>query len=192
MNRWRLDGTGITVEQLAAHPEGIIYEPRRFQKYKEKGFNTPSGKFEFVSEYLRDYGYAYLPEYIPPAYLSKPNPAYPYVPITGARKVVYLHGRNRNLQPARSAVPEPEIEIHPDDAIKLGVKTGDVVSVTSIVGSVEIPVTVVHPNFILPGVVQVTHGWSEANINKITHDSINDPIDGFPLAKSVEVSIEKM
>jgi formate dehydrogenase (coenzyme F420) alpha subunit len=47
-------------------------------------------------------------------------------------------------------------------------------------------------NHILPGVVQATHGWSEANINKITHDDINDPIDGFPLMKSVEVRIEKL
>lgn len=191
LNRWRLEGTGITVEQLAAHPEGTVYKPRRFQKYKQDGFNTPSGKFEFVSDYLQDYGYAYLPEYIPPAYLSKPNPEYPYVLITGARKVVYLHARNRNLKPARSAVPQPEIEIHPDDAKKLRVKTGDTVSVSSTVGSVDVPVTVVHSNFILPGVVQVTHGWSEANINKITHDDINDPIDGFPLSKSVEVRIEK-
>jgi anaerobic selenocysteine-containing dehydrogenase len=191
LNRWRLEGTGITVEQLTAHPEGIVYEPVRYQKYKESGFKTPSGKFEFVSAYLKRYGYAYLPEYIAPAYLSKPNPDYPYVLITGARHVVYLHGRNRNLDAARSAIPQPEIEIHPEDAKRLGVKTGDTVSVTSTVGSVEVPVTVVHPNYILPGVVQVTHGWSEANINQITHDDINDPIDGFPLAKAVEVRIEK-
>jgi hypothetical protein len=56
---------------------------------------------------------------------------------------------------------------------------------------VDIPVTVMREKDILPGVVQVTHGWSEANINKITHDDINDPIDGFPLMKSVEVRIEK-
>jgi len=191
LNRWRLEGTGITAEQLAAHPEGIPYKPKRFHKYKKKGFNTPSRKYEFVSEYLKDYGYAYLPEYTPPTYLSKPNRVYPYVMITGARKVVYLHSRNRNLESARSAIALPEIEIHPDDAVKLGVKTGDTVSVTSTVGSVDVPVTVVHENHILPGVVQVTHGWSEANINKITHDDINDPIDGFPLMKAVEVRIEK-
>lgn len=191
LNRWRLEGTGITAEQLTAHPEGVFYKPKRFHKYKKNGFNTPTGKYEFASDYLKDYGYAYLPEYMPPAYLSKPNRKYPYVMITGARKVVYLHARNRNLKSAISAVPHPEIEIHPDDAKKLGVITGDTVCVTSTVGSVDVPVTEVHENHILPGIVQVTHGWSEANINKITHDDINDPIDGFPLMKSVEVRIEK-
>ncbi len=191
LNRWRLEGTGITLEQLATHPEGVVYKPKRYRKYQERGFTTPSGKFEFVSDYLQHYGYAYVPEYHPPAYLSKPNQEYPFVLITGARKVVYLHSRNRNLKRPLSAVPHPEIEIHPDDAKKLGVKTGDLVSVASTVGSVDIRVTVVHARDILPGVVQVTHGWGEANINKITHDDINDPIDGFPLMKSVEVRIEK-
>ena len=191
LNRWRLEGTGITVEQLTARPEGIVYKPKRFQKYKENKFNTPSGKYEFVSDYLRNYGYSYLPEYQQPAYLSKPNPKYPYVLITGARKVVYLHSRNHNLTSALSAIPKPEIEIHPNDAKKLGVKTGDMVRVTSTVGWVDVPVVVVHESYILPGVVQVTHGWSEANINKITHDDINDPIDGFPLMKSIEVRIDK-
>ena len=191
LNRWRLEGTGITPEQLAMHPEGIVYKPGRYRKYQETGFNTPSGKFEFVSDYLKHYGFAWLPEYHPPAYLSKPNQEYPFVLITGARKVVYLHSRNHNLKRPQSAVPHPEIEIHPDDAKRLGVKTGDWVSVTSTVGSVDIPVTVVREREILPGVVQVTHGWSEANINRITPDDMNDPIDGFPLMKSVEVRIEK-
>jgi anaerobic selenocysteine-containing dehydrogenase len=190
--RWQLDGTGITVEELHAHPEGVGYKPKRFQKYKEEKFNTPSGKYEFVSNYLKNYGYAYLPEYTPPAYLRKPNPEFPFVMITGARKVVYLHSRNRNIKPTRSAAAHPEIEIHPNDAVKLGVKTGERVRVSSSVGSLDILVNVVKAAYILPGVVQVTHGWREANINLITHDDINDPIDGFPLMKSVAVRIDKI
>ena len=96
-----------------------------------------------------------------------------------------------NFEPSRNAFPAPDIELHPDDAAKLGVKSGDMVTVTSTVGSLEIPVNVVQPNEILPGVVQITHGWREANVNIITHDDINDPINGFPLMKSVQVKIEK-
>ncbi|MBT8334500.1 MAG: hypothetical protein KJP19_08695, partial [Deltaproteobacteria bacterium] len=50
-------------------------------------------------------------------------------------------------------------------------------------------VKVVHKSKILPGVTQVTHGWQESNINLLTHDDRNDPIDGFPLMKSVEIKI---
>ncbi len=191
LNRWLLEETGVTVETLFDHPEGYQYKPRRFEKYKEQELPTPSGKFEFVSSYLRDYGYPYLPEYIPPTYMSKPNPRYPFVLVTGARKVFYTHGRNRNFKRCRTAIPDPEIEIHPSDAEKIGVKTGDTVTVTSTVGAVDVLVNVVHQANIKPGVTQVTHGWKESNINLITHDDRNDPIDGFPLMKSVEVKIER-
>ena len=191
LNKWILEDTGITTEKLFDHPEGYEYKPRRFHKYKEKKLPTPSGKFEFVSSYLKEYGYPYLPEYIPPTYMSEPNPNYPYILVTGARKVFYTHGRNRNFKRCRTAIPAPDIEIHPIDAEKLGVKTGDVVTVTSTVGSMDIPVKVVHSSNILPGVTQITHGWKESNVNLITHDDRNDPISGFPLMKSVEVKIER-
>lgn len=189
LNVWLLKDTGITIDKLLGHPEGYQYAPRRYEKYKEHDLPTPSGKFEFVSNYLKDQGYPYLPEYIPPTYVSSPDPEYPYVLVTGARKVFYTHGRNRNFKRCRTAVPSPDIEMNPLDAEKIKVKTGDIVTVSSTVGSVDIPVRVVHREAILPGVLQVTHGWKESNINLITHDDINDPIDGFPLLKSVEVNI---
>jgi anaerobic selenocysteine-containing dehydrogenase len=123
--------------------------------------------------------------------MSAPNPDYPYIMVTGARKVFYTHGRNRNFKRCRTAIPNPDIEIHPVDARKIGVATGDIVTVTSVVGSVDIPVKVVNPSNILPGITQVTHGWKESNINLLTHDDRNDPIDGFPLMKSVEISITR-
>jgi formate dehydrogenase (coenzyme F420) alpha subunit len=187
-----LEGTGIKYEEILDHPEGLEYAPRRYQKYKEQGLETKSRKFEFVSEYLRGYGYSYLPEYIAPAYIQSPNPDYPFVMVTGARKVFYTHGRNRNFKRCITAIPHPDIEMHPSDAKSLGVVTGDVVTVTSVVGSVNIPVKVVQHSEILPGVTQVTHGWRESNVNVIIPDDRNDPVDGFPLMKAVEVKIEPL
>lgn len=66
------------------------------------------------------------------------------------------------------------------------------VRVSSEIGSLEITVKVVSSIEILPGVVQITHGWKEANVNLITSDLINDPIDGFPLLKSLPVKIVKV
>jgi anaerobic selenocysteine-containing dehydrogenase len=158
----------------------------------EKPFNTPSGKFEFACEYLKDYGYEEIAEYKAPAYMTEEGKEYPYILITGARKVMYYHGRNRNFPRLKSAIPNPDIELHPVDAEKLGVKDGDMVRVTSTIGSMEIPVKVVHEKEIMPNVAQITHGWRDANVNLITHDDIFDPIDGFPLMKSVQVKIEKV
>lgn len=189
LNAWLLKDTDITIQNLLDHPEGYEYKPRRYQKYIKEGLPTPSGKFEFVSSYLEKYGYPGLPEYVPPKYKRAPDPDYPYILVTGARKVFYTHGRNRNFKRCRTAIPNPDIEMNPIDAEKLGLKTGDIATVTSSVGSVNIPVKVVHESNIFPGVMQATHGWKESNVNLLTHDDRNDPIDGFPLMKSIEVNI---
>jgi anaerobic selenocysteine-containing dehydrogenase len=192
LNRWLLEPTGISLEELEAHPEGVEYSPPRPGRWRETGFDTPSGKVEFASQYLMDLGYDELPVYQSPAYRREPDAEYPFVLITGARKLLYLHSRFRNIPRFLTAIPGPEVEMHPDDAARLGVADGETVQVTSRIGSLELPVKVTAPNEILPGSLQITHGWSEANVNLITHDDRFDPISGFPLMKSVEVRVEKV
>jgi anaerobic selenocysteine-containing dehydrogenase len=192
LNRWLLEPTGITLEELEAHPEGVRYVAAPPRRWEETGFATPSGKVEFASEYLGDLGYDELPVYRRPAYREQPDATYPFVLITGARKLLFLHSRFRNIPRFLTVIPGPEVEMHPDDAAVLGVSDGDPVRVTSRIGSVEIPVKVMAPNEILPGSLQITHGWKDANVNLITHDDRFDPISGFPLMKSLEVRVEKV
>lgn len=198
LNKWLLEPTGVTLEELEKHVDGYKYAPMTYNKYEEKAkngqkpFNTPTGKIEFTSEYLRDLGYQELPEYFAPRYVAEPDEEFPIALITGARKVMFYHGRNRNFARTLTAIPKAEIEVHPVDAEKLGLKTGDMVKVTSKIGSIDIAVNVVSETEILPGVTQITHGWKEANVNEITHDDIFDPIDGFPLMKAVQIKVEKI
>lgn len=49
------------------------------------------------------------------------------------------------------------IELHPDDAAALGVENGQWARVSSAVGNIELPVTIVDGG--RPGVVAVAHGW---------------------------------
>ena len=145
-----------------------------------------------MSAYLGALGLDELPVYRSPAYIASPDPAYPFVLITGARKLLYMHSRFRNIPRFLTAIPGPEVEVHPDDADALGVADGDLVRITSRVGSVDVPVKVVAPNEIRPGSLQVTHGWAQANVKLLTHDDRPDPVSGFPLMKSVEVRMEKL
>jgi len=191
LNHWLLETSGFTYEEMAEHPEGVRYAPP-IPDGEDPVFPTPSGKVEFVSAYLGALGLDELPVYRSPAYVASPDPAYPFVLITGARKLLYLHSRFRNIPRFLTAIPGPELEVHPDDAAALGVADGDVVRVISRVGSVDVPVKVVAPNEIRPGSVQMTHGWAAANVNLLTHDDRPDPISGFPLMKSVEVRVEKL
>ncbi|MEZ5124818.1 MAG: molybdopterin-dependent oxidoreductase [Thermoleophilia bacterium] len=191
LNRWLLEPSGLSLEELEEHPEGVRYAQVPARQWETDGFDTPSGKIELSSAYLGALGYDELPVYRRPAYRDDVDAERPFVLITGARKLLYLHSRFRNIARFRTAIPGPEVELHPDDALALGVQTGDVVTVTSRIGAVDVPVTVVAANEILPGVIQITHGWRDANVNLLTHDDRFDPVSGFPLMKSVAVRVAK-
>ena len=192
VNRWLLEPTGITPEQLEQHPEGGEYKPVRFEKYRKQPLATPSGKFEFSSQYLNDLGYSSLPIYEQPNYIRNRPEGFPYLMITGARKRVYLHSRYRNIPRLRRLHPQAEIELHPADAAAVGVEEGDQVQVSSEIGSIVLPAKILGKEEILPGLVQVTHGWEgKGNVNRLTFDGITDPISGFPLLTSVPVRLER-
>lgn len=53
-----LEPSGVTLEELRAHPEGVkgrVIIPPAFKRYEKEGFHTPSGKVEFVSQILERY-----------------------------------------------------------------------------------------------------------------------------------------
>jgi formate dehydrogenase (coenzyme F420) alpha subunit len=192
VNEWLMEPSGISLDTLKEHPQGYQYKPLRYRKWKEQPLNTPSGKFEFASSYLKEKGYPELPEYRSPSYLTEKSELYPFTLITGARKLLFYHSRNHNFKRFLRAIPGPEVEIHPNDAAELGINDGDMLKVTSEIGSIEIPAKIMANVEIVSGFLQITHGWKEANVNLITPDAINDPISGFPLLKAVPVSIEKV
>ena len=192
LNAWLLEPSGFTVEELESDRRGVDYAAPGTAASGGAAFGTPSGRFEFVSQRLSALGYRALPEYRPPAYRRRPDPARPFVAVTGARMLPYASSRYRNLPSLRRAGAGPEVEIHPDDAATLGVRGGDTMRLTSRVGAVEAPARVVAAGDILPGVIQMTHGWREANVNLITPDDSFDPISGFPTVGEVEVSLEKV
>jgi len=191
VNRWILEPTNITLEELKKHPEGIQYAPIEYRKYQNIPLPTPSGKFEFKSKYLEKLGYPALPEYEPPIYTNKNRKKYPFILLTGARKYLFTHSRFRNIERFRTVHPEAEIEIHPSDASHLGISNGSYVKITSEIGSMVIKAHIVDKNEILPGIVQITHGWdNEENVNKLTYDLVNDPISGFSHINAVPVQMK--
>jgi anaerobic selenocysteine-containing dehydrogenase len=192
LTRWLLEPTGVSLEQLAGHPEGYSYRSIRYEKWREAPLHTPSGKVEFTSQYLKGLGYPELAEYQPPSYQSSPDPAYPFVLVTGARKLLFYHSRFHNIERFARTGRNPEMEMHPADAARLALADGERVRVRSRVGAIELPVTVTAPNEILPGTLQITHGYRQANVNLLTHDDVFDPISGFPLMKAIQVQVESL
>ena len=191
VNRWLLEPTGITVEELEQRPEGLQYKPVRFRKQESEPLATPSGRFEFTSGYLRELGHSALPRYEAPYGLRSRSERYPLLLITGARQKGYLHSRYRNIAGLRKLHPEAEVEIHPADAARSGIRDGKPVRVASERGQILVKARIVGEGDMQPGLVQVTHGWDrQANVNLLTPDAVCDPISGFPQFTSIPVRVE--
>ena len=167
-----LEPTGVTLEALRAAPGGRVTVPleTRYRKYAEPtetgapaGFATPTGRVEVFSETLRAHGYPPLPEYVEPAVspLSRPDLAerYPLV-LTCAKLAQYCHSQHRGLPSLRRAVPDPQLEIHPDAAAARGVADGDWIAIETPAGRAR-----ARARFnasLHPGVVCGQHGWWQA------------------------------
>jgi len=58
---YQLEPTGVDVAQLRANPNGVRVEKPLYEKYRERGFKTPSGKVEFYAEKLASSGFPGVP-----------------------------------------------------------------------------------------------------------------------------------
>ncbi len=188
-------GLGITLADLREHPEGYDVpgeptEPRHYEtgglrKDGEPGFNTPTGKIELVSTVLEQYGFEGLPVYEEPVYspVSTPELAmdYPLVLNSGGRVPYYTHSKLRDLPWLNQFMPEPVVRLHPTDAEARGITDGDPVRVFNQFGEVAMKAEV--SNIVLPGAVDVIHGWQQADINLLTSRDFC-PTTGFPPFRS--------
>ena len=206
MIRFALRDTGITLEQLRAHPEGVEFEvpEMRYRKYAlsllrrdaKPGFETPTGKFEIASEWLRSHGYEPLPVYTEPVEgpLASPDVAtqFPLVFNSGARTQTAFRSQHHNIRALVSRQPAPLVHIHVRNAAERGIQDGDEVYVVSPRGKVPFLARVTEN--ILPGVVEVNMGgggplgpeaWQRANVNELTDFENRDAILGFPVYKAL-------
>jgi anaerobic selenocysteine-containing dehydrogenase len=210
--RFALEGTGITLEELRVHPEGIPFQvpELHYRKYEtgelredgKQGFQTPTGLFEIASEWLGSFGYERLPEYCEPVEgpLASPELAeeFPLVFNSGARTQNAFRSQHLNIPSLIARQPSPLVHINRVDAEARGIQDGDQVYVISPRG--RIPFLAHVTNDILQGVVEVNMGgggplgpiaWQEANVNELTDFDNREPILGFPVYKSLLCNVLK-
>lgn len=182
---------GVTLEDMRANPDGVDVPGPEQQENKhtvgkirrdgEVGFNTPSGKIEFDSEVLKNFGYEGLPVYEEPVHsplnATGEDAKYPLVLNTGGRVPFYTHSKLREIPWLNQFMPEPIVRLHPQDASARGINDGDDVRIFNWQNEVVMKAEI--SNIVLPGVIDVFHGWSKANINLLTTRDF-DPITGFP------------
>ncbi len=207
-----LGDSGITLGALRARPQGIRFaEPEmRYRKYEtgglradgRPGFDTPTGKFEIASKWLRSHGYEPLPAYTEPTEGPIAAPAlaerYPLVFNSGARTQSAFRSQHYNIPSLVALQPLPLVHIHVADAKERQIEDGDKVFVISPRGQVTFWAHVTDD--ILPGVVEVnmggggpigTESWRRANVNELTDPDNLDPISGFPVFKALLCEVVK-
>ena len=167
---------------------GITYD-----RLEKEGLQWPcptvshSGtKFLHKDKFSRGLGLFTALEYIPPNEL--PDQEYPFLLSTG--RVLYHYHTGTMTTRARGPVercPESLVEIHPEDAGKLGIADGQKVRVTSRRGTVEVKARITEKS--APGSIFMNFHFTEAPVNFLTNPAL-DPIGKIPEYKVCAVKLE--
>ncbi len=120
-----------------------------------------------------------------------PNAHYPLLLNTG-RTVEHWHTRTKTgrVPILENLAPEAWVEMHPTDARGLGVRSGDLVSVSSSRGSVE-RLRARVTSVVRAGEVFIPFHWDERCANRLTSAQF-DPISREPNYKQCAVRVEAM
>jgi formate dehydrogenase alpha subunit len=105
--------------------------------------------------------------------LEKPDTEYPLILVTGRRREHYNNGSmTRRCAGLLALVPEELVEIHPDDAARLGISDGQRVLVSSRRGAIELTASVTERS--RPGSVFMAFHHEEPLTNVLTSPGVDE------------------
>jgi len=149
--------SGLSVETLRANRRGIrVPLKTAYQKYRDVGFTTTSGKIEIFSSALAAIGEPSVPEFRAPLAEA---PGFPLT-LTSAKSPLYCHSQHRNLAKLRRMEPDPIAELSPGTATSHRVGEGDWLAITTPKGRVRARARL--NTTLADGVVAARHGWWQA------------------------------
>ena len=182
---------GLTLAALEAHPHGIDLGP--LEPRIPEVLRTASGKIELApAEIVAD---------VPRLRAALDRPRSPFV-LIGRR---HLRSNNSWLHNVETMVRGRErctLQVHPDDAARLGLRDRGYADVRSRVGALRALVEVT--GAIMPGVVSLPHGWGHdvpgvrlgvaarhpgVNTNVLADETAVDPLSGNAVLCGIPVEI---
>jgi len=130
-------------------------------------------------KFIRGLGKFHAVEYKPPA--ESVSPGYPLILTTG-RVLQHYHtgSMTRRSEVLNELCPGGAVEIHPEDALKLGIVDGDMVALASERGKIEAPVHITDKT--APGLAFMAFHWKESPVNVVTNPAV-DPSAKIPELK---------
>jgi len=212
-NDLRLERLGVTFDEFFKKYGTVLKFPFEYYKYKRlrKFPGTASGKVELYSKTLEENGFDPLPHYEEPPVGPVSTPElmkeYPFIFLSGGRKVIYFHSYGKQIPWLRELQPYPEVEINPEAAAPMGIKDGDWVWIeTPQVKGEKVKFKVKLTQGIHPLVVNAdSHWWFperkddphrgcfESNVNVIVpRYPPYDPVFGCPIIRGAVCKITKV
>src|SRR6266566_4341675 len=189
---------GMSLETLEAHPHGVDLGP--LQPRIPEVLRTPSGKIELAPQPLAEDVERLLTSFEQSLTLGNGH-----MLLIGRRDLRSNNSWMHNLHVLTKGKERCTLHIHPDDAAHLALVDGNMATVASRSGSVEVPIEIT--DAIMPGVVSITHGWGHklsmtktriasehagVNTNILTDEVEVDPLSGNAVLNGIPVAVEKM
>ena len=125
-----------------------------FKKYLSNGFRTPTGKVELQLSQAEKFNLPPLPQFdvLP----EEDDPHYPLV-LTSSKSQYYLHSSYRWIKRLREKRPDPKVEIHPETALRYGIRQGDTIIIETKFGEIT---QIAHlTDTVDPRVINASSGW---------------------------------
>ncbi len=185
------DPDGLSLEKLEAAPHGIDLGP--LQPRIPSALATASGKVELAPESL-------LAD-VPRLAAAADEAGNGDILLVGRRDLRSNNSWMHNLEVLVKGKPRCTLQIHPDDATRLGLDGQGAAKVTSAAGSVTVPIAVT--DSIMPGVVSLPHGWGHelegialsvagrhagVNSNELSPGTM-DPLSGNAILNGIPVEV---
>lgn len=171
-----------------------IYGGVSYERLDKEGFlqwpvptpDHPGTPYMHKGKFTRGLGRFHAIEFKEAAEL--PDQEYPFILTTGRLMFQFHTGTmSRRSEKLEQEAPEPYVEIHPDDAVRIGLDGAKRVRVTSRRGEIELGVRVT--SRIKPGVVFIPFHFAEAAANALTHAAL-DPTAKIPEYKVCAVKVK--
>jgi anaerobic selenocysteine-containing dehydrogenase len=179
---------GLSLAQLKQHPHGL--DLGALQPRLPEVLRTPTGRVELAPPQL-------IADAVRLHELLRDSAG---LVLVGRRELRSNNSWMHNLEPMVKGRERCVLQLHPDDAEPLGLRTGDLALVTSRVGSLQAPVSVTAD--VRPGVVSLPHGWGHdgtgtrvasahpgVDSNLLTDELALDPLSGTAVLNGIPVTV---
>ncbi len=177
------------IARLTPSYGGVSYERLEklgFLQWPCPTADHPGTPYLHKGKFSRGLGLFHAVDFREPAEL--PDDDYPFILTTG-RIMFHFHTgtMSRRSEKLHQEVPQAYVEIHPDDAARIGLNGGRRVRVISRRGQIELDARITRR--IKPGIVFIPFHFAEAAANALTNAAL-DPIAKIPEYKVCAVRVE--